>query len=106
MSGNGLHQSGAIKRTEVARWAPIILAILTAVVAVVIWVTSALEAKASTARVDALEQRQVADEIARAASAAELAAMKADFAWLKEATWALTQRAGVSVPPPPGGTSP
>lgn len=100
MSANGINNSGVLKKTEVAAWLPILLGVIATVVAVVLWVTSALEGKASTARVEALEARQGAAEIA---SARRDERQDADLAWIKSALWALTQRAGVVVTPPPGG---
>jgi hypothetical protein len=68
---------------------PIVAALATSVVYV--------ESKASGSRVDDLEQRLSAAEVARAR-------MDVDLGWIKSALWALTQQAGVLVPPPPGGT--
>jgi hypothetical protein len=52
------------------------------------------ESKAGNGRVDAIEARMNATEIARATQAA-------DLAWIKSTLWALSRAQGVVVPPPP-----
>lgn len=53
-----------------------------------------VESKASNGRVDALEDRQRQDEIARAR-------LDERLSWLVSAVWATAQRVGAPVPPPP-----
>lgn len=111
MGGNGLHTNAdgeVLRKSEVARLASAGAALVCGVAAIIFWITSALGDKASTTQFEALAQRQTAAEQRQAASELDRAARDARrderLAWVTSAVFALTQRAGVAVPPPPGGT--
>lgn len=63
------------------------------IVCIVLWVTSALEGKASNARAAAIEDRARVLELDRRGDSK-------DLEWLKAAVAAIAQRVGAVVPPP------
>lgn len=98
-------------RQDLAKRLGIILAVLS-LLGTFATAVAALSSKADDDEVSAAEQRveaKVAAVAARAtaleAGAAETRAdmrwLKDDNAWIKSALWALTQKAGLAVPPPP-----
>lgn len=91
MSRNGLSVDAPLPpAVDWKGWVGLGLTIAIALVGVVLWAGTGMASKASEKDVQAIELR--------------VRALEVDQAWIKAALYALTQKAGVIVPPPP--TSP